>query len=171
MSSGPHLQEFEYLQEAYRRTCEAFDRGELNSTEARDAIMSLRHTDLDGITWKVDTKRSGKRASFERVVEQPAPLETRPALPTGFAALDEKYRSICAAFDRGELSTTAARNEVMALRYIDTQGRTWKVDTQRSGRTAAFARSSSTHQRSKHNGAHNNHNEHNCASSKQLCRN
>jgi len=138
MSSGPYPQELEYLQEVYRHTCEAFDRGELNSTQARATIMRLRHTDVDGVTWKVDTTRSGRRASFVRVNDQPAPSTVRRTVPTGLDALDEKYRDICAAYDRGELSATAARNEVTALRYTDTHGHTWKIDTQRSGKRAAF---------------------------------
>ena len=138
MSSGPYPQELEYLQEVYRHTCEAFDRGELNSTQARDTIMRLRHTDSDGVIWKVDTTRSGRRASFVRVNDQPAPSTVRRAVPTGLDALDEKYRDICAAYDRGELSASAARNEVTALRYTDTHGHTWKIDTQRSGKRAAF---------------------------------
>lgn len=138
MSSGTYPQELEYLQEVYRHTCEAFDRGELNSTQARATIMRLRHTDVDGVTWKVDTTRSGRRAAFVRVNEQPAPSTVRRTVPTGLDALDEKYRDICAAYDRGELSATAARNEVTALRYTDTHGHTWKIDTQRSGKRAAF---------------------------------
>ena len=138
MSSGPYPQELEYLQEVYRRTCEAFDKGELNSTQARATIMRLRHTDVDGVTWKVDTTRSGRRAAFVRVNDQPAPSTVRRTVPTGLDALDEKYRDICAAYDRGELSASAARNEVTALRYTDTHGHTWKIDTQRSGKRAAF---------------------------------
>ena len=138
MSSGPYPQELEYLQEVYRRTCEAFDKGELNSTQARATIMRLRHTDVDGVTWKVDTTRSGRRAAFVRVNDQPAASTVRRTVPTGLDALDEKYRDICAAYDRGELSATAARNEVTALRYTDTHGHTWKIDTQRSGKRAAF---------------------------------
>ena len=138
MSSGPYPQELEYLQEVYRRTCEAFDKGELNSTQARTAITRLRHTDVDGVTWKVDTTRSGRRAAFVRVNDQPAASTVRRTVPTGLDALDEKYRDICAAYDRGELSATAARNEVTALRYTDTHGHTWKIDTQRSGKRAAF---------------------------------
>ncbi len=138
MSSGPYPQELEYLQEVYLHTCEAFDRGELNSTQARATIMRLRHTDVDGVTWKVDTTRSGRRAAFVRVNDQPAPSTVRRTVPTGLDALDEKYRDICAAYDRGELSASAARNEVTALRYTDTHGHTWKIDTQRSGKRAAF---------------------------------
>ena len=138
MSSGPYPQELEYLQEVYLRTCEAFDQGELNSTQARATIMRLRHTDVDGVTWKVDTTRSGRRAAFVRVNDQPAPSTVRRTVSTGLDALDEKYRDICAAYDRGELSATAARNEVTALRYTDTHGHTWKIDTQRSGKRAAF---------------------------------
>jgi len=140
MSNGPHLQEFEYLQVVYRRTCEAFDRGEISSIEARDTIMRLRHTDAEGVVWKIDTTRSGRRAAIVRVNDQPAPPTVRRTVPTGLDTLDEKYRKICEAFDRGEISSTAARNEVVALRYTDEQGYTWKIDTQRSGRRAAFVR-------------------------------
>ncbi|MBJ7461710.1 MAG: hypothetical protein JHC90_08980 [Ilumatobacteraceae bacterium] len=140
MSNSPHLQEFEYLQVVYRRTCEAFDRGEINSVEARDTITRLRHTDADGVAWKIDTTRSGRRAAVVRVSEQPAPTAVRRLMPTGLDTLDEKYRKICEAFDSGEMSSTAARNEVVALRYTDAQGYTWKIDTQRSGRRAAFVR-------------------------------
>lgn len=138
MSNGPHLQEFEYLQVVYRRTCEAFDRGEISSVEARDTIMRLRHTDADGVTWKIDTTRSGRRAAVVGVSEQPAPPTVRRTVPTGLDALDEKYREICAAFNRGEMTATAARNEVVALRYTDAHGHTWKIDTQRSSKRAAF---------------------------------
>lgn len=140
MSNGPHLQEFEYLQVVYRRTCEAFDRGEISSVEARDTITRLRHTDADGVAWKIDTTRSGRRAAVVRVSDQPAPPTVRRIVPTGLDTLDEKYREICEAFDRGEMTSAAARNEVVALRYTDAQGYTWKIDTQRSGRRAAFVR-------------------------------
>jgi len=138
MSNSPHLQEFEYLQVVYRRTCEAFDRGEISSIEARDTITRLRHTDAEGIAWKIDTTRSGRRAAIVRVSEQPAPPTVRRSVSTGLDALDEKYREICAAFDRGEMTATAARNEVTALRYTDAHGHTWKIDTQRSSKRAAF---------------------------------
>lgn len=138
MSNSPHLQEFEYLQVVYRRTCEAFDRGEISSIEARDTITRLRHTDAEGIAWKIDTTRSGRRAAIVRVSEQPAPPTVRRTVSTGLDALDEKYREICAAFDRGEMTATAARNEVTALRYTDAHGHTWKIDTQRSSKRAAF---------------------------------
>ena len=138
MSNSPHLQEFEYLQVVYRRTCEAFDRGEISSVEARDTITRLRHTDAEGVTWKIDTTRSGRRAAVVRVSDQPAPPTVRRTVPTGLDALDEKYREICAAFDRGEMTATAARNEVVALRYTDANGHTWKIDTQRSSKRAAF---------------------------------
>jgi len=140
MSNSPHLQEFEYLQVVYRRTCEAFDRGEISSVEARDTITRLRHTDADGVAWKIDTTRSGRRAAVVRVSEQPAPPTVRRIVPTGLDTLDEKYKEICGAFDRGEMTSATARNEVVALRYTDAQGYTWKIDTQRSGRRAAFVR-------------------------------
>jgi hypothetical protein len=95
MSNSPHLQEFEYLQVVYRRTCEAFDRGEISSIEARDTITRLRHTDAEGVIWKIDTTRSGRRAAVVRVSEQPAPPTVRRIEPTGLDTLDEKYRKIC----------------------------------------------------------------------------
>ena len=52
--------------------------------------------------------------------------------------LDESYRAICDAFDRGELTAAEARSKVLALSHTDDQGRTWRVDTSKSGRHAAF---------------------------------
>lgn len=148
MSHSPDPHEFDHLQDLYRRTCEAFDRGDLTSAKARDIIVNLRHTDADGVVWKIDTKHSGRRAAFIREDgETPGGQAGRPAtgrqstrhhVVTGFDTLDQKYQDICAAFDRGEMSSTAARNEVLALRFTDAHGRTWKIDTQRSGKRAAF---------------------------------
>lgn len=150
MSQRPDPHEFDHLQDLYRRTCDAFDRGELTAAKARDIIVNLRHTDADGVVWKVDTTRSGRRATFVREDGRPVTPSTTLTAPreqdgdkrrpvvTGFDTLDQKYQEICAAFDRGEMSSTAARNEVTALRFTDSHGRTWKIDTQRSGKRAAF---------------------------------
>lgn len=139
MSSDLNLQEFENLQDAYRHTCEAFERGELTSTNARNIVTSLRHTDAAGIVWKIDTQRSGRRAAFIRAEEQVVEPNKAPrSTPTSFEAIDLRYRSICAAFERGELTASSARHEVTALRFTDSEGRTWKIDTQRSGKKAAF---------------------------------
>jgi protein MpaA len=54
------------------------------------------------------------------------------------AHLDEAYRGICVAFDRGELTASEAREQVLALSHVDDQGRVWRVDTAKSGRHAAF---------------------------------
>jgi len=138
MSNGPHLQEFEHLQDVYRHTCEAFERGELTSANARNIIVSLRHTDASGVVWKVDTTRSGRRAAFARVDGQGEIAESVHSKPSDFAAMDREYRNICAAFERGEISASTARSEVLALQFVDEAGRTWKIDTQRSGKRAAF---------------------------------
>jgi len=134
MSNSPNLQEFEYLQTIYTQTCEAFERGEMTSTSARELIVGLRHTDQSGTTWKVDTTRSGRRAAFVRMDGL-----------SGFEKLDHQYRKICAAFDRGELPSTEARLEVLALQFTDTKGRTWRIDTQRSGKSAAFIQDFDNH--------------------------
>ncbi len=139
MSSGPHLQEFENLQDVYRHTCEAFEHGEITSTHARNIVTSLRHTDAAGVVWKIDTQRSGRRATFMRADKQAiAPTETPRSTPTSFEAMDRRYRNICAAFERGELTASSARQEVTSLRFADSEGRAWKIDTQRSGKKAAF---------------------------------
>lgn len=141
MSSGPHLQEFEHLQDVYRRTCEAFERGELTSIDARNIVISLRHTDTAGIVWKIDTQRSGRLAAFvrdeEHVIES---TEAPRPVPTSFEALDLQYRNVCAAFERGEVTASTARHEVTSLRFTDSNGQTWKIDTQRSGKKAAFVK-------------------------------
>lgn len=65
------------------------------------------------------------------------PMVITPPQPE-LAHLDEAYRGICEAFDRGELTATEARTKVLALSHVDDQGRVWKVDTSKSGRHAAF---------------------------------
>ena len=140
MSTGPDLLEFEYLQDVYRQTCEAFERGELTSSEARDLIVAVRHTDRYGAVWKVDVTRSGRRASFVRVDNQKnrsASAQVRQP-HRDLDELNQQYQDICAAFDRGDISSATARAQVLALRSTDPQGRTWMIDSQRSGKNAAF---------------------------------
>ncbi len=140
MSSSPDALEFQHLQNVYRDTCDAFERGELTSAQARELIIGLRHVDRFGVEWKVDITRSGQKARFIRVsADGHAGSDPRRDVSAdGLAGLNSKYQDICAAFDRGELSSEAARDQVLALRYTDSRGRTWMIDSKRSGRNAAF---------------------------------
>ena len=52
------------LGQVYQQTCELFNRGELSATEARELILGLSYTDAEGCIWRIDTKRSGRRAAF-----------------------------------------------------------------------------------------------------------
>ena len=54
------------------------------------------------------------------------------------AHLDLMYRQTCASFNGGQLSAAEAREQILNLSYTDPEGRTWRVDTKRSGRHAAF---------------------------------
>lgn len=135
MSNSPDASEFQHLQNVYRDTCDAFERGELSSAQARDLIIGLRHVDRFGVEWKVDITRSGQKARFIRVATGDP---RREVAPDGLARLNREYQDICAAFDRGEMSSESARDRVLALRYTDSRGRTWMIDSRRSGRNAAF---------------------------------
>jgi protein MpaA len=139
MSNSPDASEFQHLQNVYRDTCDAFERGELTSPQARELIVGLRHLDRFGVEWKVDITRSGKKARFIRVGSESSGGDPRrDVAPDGLANLNRQYQDICAAFDRGELSSESARDQVLALRYTDSRGRTWMIDSKRSGRNAAF---------------------------------
>lgn len=140
MSNSPDASEFQHLQNVYRDTCDAFERGELTSAQARELIVGLRHVDRFGIEWKVDITRSGQKARFVRVGsdDRPGGDPRRDVAPDGLANLNRQYQDICAAFDRGELTSASARDQVLALRYTDSRGRTWMIDSRRSGRNAAF---------------------------------
>ncbi|MEK7295389.1 MAG: hypothetical protein AAB018_02500, partial [Actinomycetota bacterium] len=52
------------LGQVYEQTCDLFNRGELSATEARERILGLSYTDAEDCTWRIDTKRSGRRAAF-----------------------------------------------------------------------------------------------------------
>lgn len=140
MSNSPDALEFQHLQNVYVDTCEAFERGELTNSQARALIVSLRHTDRFGDVWKVDITRSGRRATFVRVGADDAPGADprREVSSDGLARMNRKYQDICAAFDRNELTREEARDRVLALRHTDSRGRTWMIDSKRSGRNAAF---------------------------------
>ncbi|MEO5973582.1 MAG: M14 family zinc carboxypeptidase [Ilumatobacteraceae bacterium] len=52
--------------------------------------------------------------------------------------LDLLYQQTCAAFEGGEISATEARVRILNLTFKDLEGRIWRVDTKKSGRSAAF---------------------------------
>ena len=134
----PPQPELAHLDEEYRRICAAFDRGELTASDARGQVAALRHIDEYGRVWTVDTKRSGKHASFRHEGgDEPmalAPTTLNPEL----APLDMQYQFICAEFDRGAITASEARSMVKSLRHVDAAGRTWTIDTEKSGKHAAF---------------------------------
>lgn len=56
--------EFARMNRVYQETCAQFDSGLISVTQARTKILSISYTDESGQTWRVDTDRSGRRASF-----------------------------------------------------------------------------------------------------------
>ncbi|MEQ1874504.1 MAG: M14 family zinc carboxypeptidase [Ilumatobacteraceae bacterium] len=58
--------------------------------------------------------------------------------------MNDLYQSICRAFADGEISATEARRRVHQLSHTDHEGRTWRVDTTRSGHTASFTDGTAT---------------------------
>jgi len=134
----PPQPELAHLDEHYQRICAAFDRGELTAVDARAQVAELRHLDEYGRVWTIDPKRSGKRAAFRHDGgDEPAALAPTTLNPE-LAPLDMQYQFICAEFDRGAITAGEARGLVKALRHVDAEGRTWTIDTEKSGKHAAF---------------------------------
>lgn len=52
--------------------------------------------------------------------------------------LDLVYREVCEAFSAGHLTADEARDRVLGLVHTDSMGGTWRIDSRRSGRHAAF---------------------------------
>ena len=134
----PPQPELAHLDEEYQRICAAFDRGELTAADAREQVAALRHMDEYGRVWTIDTKKSGKHASFRlEGGDEPAALAPTTLNPD-LVPLDLQYQFICAEFDRGAITASEARGMVKALRHVDNAGRTWTIDTAKSGKHAAF---------------------------------
>jgi hypothetical protein len=123
--------ELERLNRIYIETCEAFDDGEISGDEARATILGLSATDEQGRTWIVDPKKSGRRASFKQA-------DTAPQLNDEFARMNRVYQETCAQFDSGLISATQARTKILGIVFTDETGRTWRVDTNKSGNRASF---------------------------------
>jgi len=134
----PPQPELAHLDEEYQRICSAFDRGELSAADARAQVRALTHVDEFGRMWTVDTTRSGKHAAF-RTEGGTAPAALAPTtLNPALLPLDRQYQFICAEFDRGGITASEARQMVKALQHVDADGRTWTIDTARSGKHVAF---------------------------------
>lgn len=134
----PPQPELAHLDEEYRRICAEFDRGEISAADARDMVRALSHTDEFGRVWTVDTTKSGRHAAF-RHDGAIAPMTLAPTtLNPDLLPLDTQYQFICAEFDRGGITASEARAMVKALQHVDAEGRTWTIDTSKSGKHAAF---------------------------------
>ena len=84
-STPPLPPELERLNRIYIETCEAFDNNEISPETARSTILALRATDSQGRTWVIDSKKSGRRASFKQV-------ETGTHLDDEFARMNRVYQ-------------------------------------------------------------------------------
>ena len=134
----PPQPELAHLDEEYQRICAAFDSGELSAADARAQVQALSHTDEFGRVWTVDISRSGRHAAF-RHQGGAAPVALAPTtLNPDLLPLDSQYQFICAEFDRGGITASEAREMVKALQHVDAEGRTWTIDTTKSGKHAAF---------------------------------
>jgi len=133
----------------YQQTCLAFENGEISAAEARARILNLTYKDLEGRIWRIDTKRSGQHAAFTDEIADQASTATKyihdvpradqtPRATAELAKLDQTYQQTCLAFENGEISSAEARALILNLSYTDPAGRTWRIDTKRSGRRAAF---------------------------------
>ena len=75
--------EFARMNRVYQETCAQFDSGLISATQARTKILAISYTDEAGQIWRVDTDRSGSRASFTSspAVEKPAAIENTQPIP------------------------------------------------------------------------------------------
>lgn len=84
VETATHLDdEFARMNRVYQETCAQFDSGLISATQARTKILALSYTDETGQTWRVDTDRSGSRASFTAspAVVKPAEIENTQPIP------------------------------------------------------------------------------------------
>ncbi len=84
VETATHLDdEFARMNRVYQETCAQFDSGLISATQARTKILALSYTDETGQTWRVDTDRSGSRASFTAspAVVKPAAIENTQPIP------------------------------------------------------------------------------------------
>jgi len=137
------------LDRLYQQTCVAFEGGEISAAEARARILNLNYKDLEGRIWRIDTKKSGRRAAFtDEIADQTSPstkyihdvprADSTPRASAELARLDQTYQQTCIAFENGEISAAEARARILNLTYTDPVGRTWRIDTKKSGRRATF---------------------------------
>ena len=75
--------EFARMNRVYQETCAQFDSGLISATQARTKILAISYTDETGQTWRVDTDRSGSRASFTSspAVAKPAAIQNTQPIP------------------------------------------------------------------------------------------
>lgn len=131
----------ERLDRTYQDVCEAFSAGHLTADEARERVLGLVHTDSMGGTWRIDSRRSGRQAAFVHEMADVAGADDQNphlVLHRALDRLDRKYQRIHTAFAERSISPAEARDLVHQLSYLDSLGRTWRVDMHRSGTHAAF---------------------------------
>jgi protein MpaA len=75
--------EFARMNRVYQETCAQFDSGLISATQARTKILAISYTDEAGQTWRVDTDRSGSRATFTSspAAVKPASIQNTQPLP------------------------------------------------------------------------------------------
>jgi protein MpaA len=75
--------EFARMNRVYQETCAQFDSGLISATQARTKILAISYTDEAGQIWRVDTDRSGSRASFTSspAVAKPAAVQNTQPIP------------------------------------------------------------------------------------------
>ena len=97
------------LDDFYQHICSDFANNVLSAEAARQQVHSLTHTDDDGGTWRIDTKRSGRTARFiHEIHNQTVPSEI--LIPVASPILDtvelDTPASIAPFIYRTETGTT-----------------------------------------------------------------
>ena len=120
------------IRDRYASLVQAYEQGQLSSEETKERIRELSHTDSLGRTWRIDTTRAGRTAAV-KVTDH-----LDPTADPGLELLGHQYTTIVHEFEAGHLTADDARRRVRNLAYTDSGGRTWHIDTVRSGRTPRF---------------------------------
>lgn len=121
------------LRDRYETLVRAFESGATSSEETRQRVKELSYVDAQGRRWQIDITRAGHSAALMVSEHRDA------SAAAGLDLLAGQYTAIVGDFETGRITADDARRQVRDLAYTDPTGRTWRIDTQRSGRTAQFA--------------------------------
>jgi|694.fasta_scaffold47499_4 protein MpaA len=105
--------EFARMNRVYQETCAQFDSGLISATQARTKILAISYTDDSGRIWRVDTDKSGSRASFTSspAVIQPETIPNTQPIPVVEVETFETFETFETA-ETGETTESTISPEI-----------------------------------------------------------